>query len=133
MSVINWPHLSSAVSTATDECPTPSPADRRASTSGGRDGSISSYESAKSLSNRMRHRKPVRTKAERLRFTTTREARLHLSMVTVSKSKVEYIGPAASRVPVRMFADNRLRSKQPQITKSSTFERAPPASASRRH
>lgn len=41
-----------------------------------------------------------------------REAKLFLSMVTVSKSKGEYIDPVASRVPVRMFADSWLRSKQ---------------------
>jgi integrase len=48
-------------------------------------------------------------------------------MVTVSKSKGEYIDPVASRVPVRMFADSWLRSKQPPMSKPSyymTLERA---------
>jgi integrase len=48
-------------------------------------------------------------------------------MVTVSKSKGEYIDPSSSRVPVRKFADSWLRSKQPPMSKPSyyvTLERA---------
>ncbi len=90
-------------------------------------GSISPYESAKGRRYRVRYRKPDRTEAEKRGFTTIREAQLYLSMVTVSKAKGEYIDPAASRVPVRMFADSWLRSKQPPMTKPSyymTLERA---------
>lgn len=75
----------------------------------------------------MRYRKPDRTETQKLGFTTMREAKLYLSMVTVSKSKGEYIDPVASRVPVRMFADRWLRSKQPPTSKPSyylTLERA---------
>lgn len=50
-----------------------------------------------------------------------RDAQLYLSSVTVSKSKGEYIDPAASRVPVRMFADSWLRSKQPPMSKPSYY------------
>ncbi|EPD85150.1 hypothetical protein HMPREF1529_01765 [Microbacterium sp. oral taxon 186 str. F0373] len=75
----------------------------------------------------MRYRKPDHTEAEKRCFTTIREAQLYLSMVTVSKSKGEYIAPTSSRVPVRMFADSWLRSKQPPMSKPSyymTLERA---------
>ena len=90
-------------------------------------GSITPYESAKGRRYRVRYRKPDRTEAEKRGFTTMREAKLYLSMVTVSKSKGEYIDPSSSRVPVRMFADSWLRSKQPPMTKPSyymTLERA---------
>ncbi len=89
-------------------------------------GYIAHYESAKGRRYRVRYRKPDRTKAEK-RGTTMREAKLYLSMVTVSKSKGEYIDPSSSRVPVRMFADSWLKSKQPPMTKPSyymTLERA---------
>lgn len=42
-------------------------------------------------------------------------------MVTVSKSNGEYIDPTPSRVPVRMFADSWLRSKQPPTSKPSYY------------
>ena len=90
-------------------------------------GSITPYESAKGRRYRVRYRKPDRTEAEKRGFTTMREAKLYLSMVTVSKSKGEYIDPSTSRVPVRMFADSWLRSKQPPMSKPSyymTLERA---------
>src|SRR6478752_10354109 len=90
-------------------------------------GSITPYESAKGRRYRVRYRKPDLTQAEKRGFTTMREAKLYLSMVTVSKSKGEYIDPSSSRVPVRMFADSWLRSKQPPMSKPSyymTLERA---------
>lgn len=90
-------------------------------------GTITPYESAKGRRYRVRYRKPDHTEAEKRGFTTIREAQLYLSMVTVSKSKGEYIDPASSRVPVRMFADSWLRSKQPPMSKPSyymTLERA---------
>lgn len=89
-------------------------------------GSITPYETAKGRRYRVRYRKPDRTEADKRGFTTVREAKLYLSMVTVSKSKGEYIDPS-SRVPVRMFADSWLRSKQPPMSKPSyymTLERA---------
>ena len=88
---------------------------------------VTPYESAKSRRYRVRYRKPDHTEAEKRGFTTTREAQLYLSMVTVSKSKGEYIDPTSSSVPVRMFADSWLRSKQPPMSKPSycvTLERA---------
>lgn len=90
-------------------------------------GYITPYETAKGRRCRVRYRKPDRTQAEKRSFTTMREAKLYLSMVTVSKSKGEYIDPSSSRVPVRMFADRWLRSKQPPMSKPSyymTLERA---------
>jgi hypothetical protein len=90
-------------------------------------GTITPYETAKGRRYRVRYRKPDRTEAQKRGFTTMREAKLYLSMVTVSKSKGEYIDPVASRVPVRMFADSWLRSKQPPMSKPSyymTLERA---------
>ncbi|MDT0116510.1 hypothetical protein Q9R20_05845 [Microbacterium sp. PRF11] len=90
-------------------------------------GTITSYERAKGRRYRVRYRKPDRTETQKRGFTTMREAKLYLSMVTVSKSKGEYIDPVASRVPVRMFADSWLRSKQPPMSKPSyymTLERA---------
>lgn len=81
-------------------------------------GSITPYESAKGRRYRVRYRKPDRTKAEKRGFTTMRQAKLYSSMVTVSKSKGEYIAPATSRVPVRLFADSWLRSKQPPTSKA---------------
>ena len=50
-------------------------------------GSITPYESVKGRRYRVRYRKPDRTEAEKRGFTTMREAKLYLSMVTVSKSK----------------------------------------------
>lgn len=82
-------------------------------------GSITPYESAEGRRYRVRYRKPDRAEAEKRGFTTMREAKLYLSMVTVSKPKGEYIDPSSSRVPVRMFADNWLRSKQPPMSKPS--------------
>src|SRR3954447_11853560 len=90
-------------------------------------GSITPYESAKGRRYRVRYRRPDRTEAEKRGFTTMREAELYLAMVTVSKAKGEYIDPVSSRVPVRMFADSWLRSKQPPMSKPSyymTLERA---------
>jgi len=90
-------------------------------------GTITAYETAKGRRYRVRYRKPDHTETQKRGFTTMREAQLYLSMVTVSKSKGEYIDPAASRVPVRMFADSWLRSKQPPMSKLSyymTLERA---------
>lgn len=90
-------------------------------------GTITPYESAKGRRYRVRYRKPDHTEAEKRGFTTMREAKLYLSMVTVSKSKGEYIDPTTSRVPVLMFADSWLRSKQPPMSKPSyyvTLERA---------
>lgn len=55
--------------------------------------SITPYESAKGSRYRVRNRKPDHTEAEKRGFTTIREAKLYLSMVTVSKSKGEYIDP----------------------------------------
>lgn len=48
-------------------------------------------------------------------------------MVTVSKSKGDYVDPTSSRVPAGMFADSWLRSKRPPMSKPSyymTLERA---------
>lgn len=90
-------------------------------------GSITPYESAKGRRYRVRCRRPDRSEAEKRGFTTMREAKLYLSMVTVSKSKGEYSDPSTSRVPLRMFADSWLRSKQPPMSKPSyymTLERA---------
>jgi len=90
-------------------------------------GTITPYETAKGRRYRVRYRKPDRTETQKRGFRTMREAKLYLSMVTVSKSKGEYIDPVASRVPVRMFADSWLRSKQPPMSKPSyymTLERA---------
>jgi integrase len=84
-------------------------------------GSITSYESAKGRRYRVRYRKPDRTQAEKRGFTTMRDAKLYLSTVTVSKSKGEYIDPVSSRVPVSMFADSWLRSKQPPMSKPSYY------------
>ena len=53
-------------------------------------GSIASYETTKGRRYRVRYRKPDRTQAEKRGFTTMREAKLYLAMVTVSKSKGEY-------------------------------------------
>ncbi|WP_299091588.1 site-specific integrase [uncultured Microbacterium sp.] len=90
-------------------------------------GTISPYETVKGRRYRVRYRRPDRTEAEKRGFTTMGDAQLYLSMVTVSKSKGEYIDPKASRVPVRMFAASWLRSKQPPMSKPSyymTLERA---------
>lgn len=90
-------------------------------------GTITSYETVKGRRYRVRYRKPDHTAAEKRGFTTMREAQLYLSMVTVSKSKGEYIDPNASRIPVKMFVDSWLRSKRPPMSKPSyyiTLERA---------
>jgi hypothetical protein len=90
-------------------------------------GSITPYESPKGRRYRVRYRKPDRTEAEKRGFTTMREAKLYLSMATASKAKGEYIDPTLSRVAVGMFADSRLRSKQPPMSKPSydmTLEQA---------
>lgn len=90
-------------------------------------GTITPYETVNGRRYRVRYRKPDRTEGQKRGFTTMREAKLYLSMVTVSKSKGEYIDPVASRVPARMFADSWLRSKQPPMSKPSyymTLERA---------
>lgn len=50
-------------------------------------GSITPYETVKGRRYRVRYRKPDRTEAEKRGFTTMREAKLDLSMVTVSKSR----------------------------------------------
>ena len=84
-------------------------------------GTITPYESAKGRRYRVRYRKPDRTEAEKRGFTTMRDAKLYLSMVTVSKSKGDYIDPSSSRVPVRMFADGWLRSKRPPMSKPSYY------------
>ncbi|GAA2073690.1 N-terminal phage integrase SAM-like domain-containing protein [Microbacterium hatanonis] len=84
-------------------------------------GTITPYETANGRRYRVRYRKPDRTEAQKRGFTTMREAKLYLSMVTVSKSKGEYIDPVASRVPVRMFADGWLRSKRPPMSKPSYY------------
>ncbi len=84
-------------------------------------GSIDPYETTKGRRYRVRYRKRDRMQAEKRGFTTMREAKLYLSMVTVSKAKGEYIDPVASRVPVRMFSDSWLRSKQPPMSKPSYY------------
>jgi hypothetical protein len=74
-------------------------------------GTITPYETANGRRYRVRYRKPDRTEGQKRGFTTIRE----------------YIDPVASRVPVRMFADSWLRSKQPPMSKPSyymTLERA---------
>ena len=60
-------------------------------------GTITAYETAKGRRYRVRYRKPDRTETQKRGFTTMREAKLYLSMVTVSKSKGEYIDPVAPR------------------------------------
>lgn len=90
-------------------------------------GSITPYETVKGRRYRVRYRRPDHTETEKRGFATMGDAQLYLSMVTVSKSKGEYIDPKASRVPVRMFSDSWLRSKQPPMSKPSyymTLERA---------
>lgn len=90
-------------------------------------GTITSHEMVKGRRYRMRYRKPDHTAAEKRGFTMMGEAKLYLSMVTVAKSKGEYIDRRASRVPVVMFADSWLRSKRPPMSKPSyymTLERA---------
>lgn len=84
-------------------------------------GYITPYETAKGRRYRVRYRKPDHTETQKRGFTTMREAQLYLSMVTVSKSKGEYIDPSSSRVPVRMFADSWLRAKQPPMSKPSYY------------
>src|SRR3954451_3731384 len=98
-------------------------------------GSITPYESAKGRRYRVRYRRPDRTEAEKRGFTTMREAELYLAVITVSKAKGDYIDPVASRVPVRMFADSWLRSKQPPMTKPSYVRRSsrPGRTTSRRY
>ena len=71
-------------------------------------GTITPYESAKGRRYRVRYRKPDHSEAEKRGFTTMREAELYLAMVTVSKAKGDYIDPASSKAPVRMFADSWL-------------------------
>jgi integrase len=84
-------------------------------------GTISSYETVNGRRYRVRYRKPDHTETQKRGFPTMREAKLYLSMVTVSKSKGEYIDPTASRVPVQMFADSWLRSKHPPMSKPSYY------------
>lgn len=84
-------------------------------------GSVRPYETTKGRRYRVRYRRPDHTEAEKRGFTTIREAQLYLSTVTVSKAAGEYIDPVASRVPLRMFADSWLRSKQPPMTKPSYY------------
>ena len=85
-------------------------------------GLITAYETTKGRRYRVRYRKRDLTEAQKRGFTTMREAQLYLSTVTVSKSTGEYIDPASSRVPVRMFADSWLRSKQPPMSKPSYYK-----------
>lgn len=90
-------------------------------------GTITPYETVKGRRYRVRYRRPDHTETEKRGFATMGDAQLYLSMVTVSTSKGEYIDPKASRVPVRMFSDSWLRSKQPPMSKPSyymTLERA---------
>ncbi|MFS0712259.1 hypothetical protein ABC195_00125 [Microbacterium sp. 2P01SA-2] len=84
-------------------------------------GTITRNKTGKGRRYRVRYRKPDHTEAEKRGFTTIREAKLCLSMVTVAKSKGEYIDPPSSRVPVRMFADSWLRSEQPPMSKPSYY------------
>jgi len=84
-------------------------------------GTITPYETVKGRRYRVRYRKPDHTETQKRGFTTMREAKLYLSMVTVSKSKGEYIDPSSSRVPVRMFAESWLRSKHPPMSKPSYY------------
>src|SRR3546814_17773835 len=74
-------------------------------------GSITPYESVNGRRYRVRYRKPDRTEAEKRGLTTLREAKLYLSMVTVSKTKGEYIDQSYSRVPVIMLAASWIRCK----------------------
>ncbi len=90
-------------------------------------GTITSYETVNGRRYRVRYRKPDRSEAQKRGFTTMRDAELYLSLVTVSKSKGEYVDPSTSRVPVLLFADSWLRSKRPPMSKPSyytTLERA---------
>ncbi|HAQ59995.1 MAG TPA: site-specific integrase [Microbacterium sp.] len=84
-------------------------------------GTISPYETVNGRRYRVRYRKPDHTETQKRGFATIREAKLYLSMVTVSKSKGDYIDPTASRVPVQMFADSWLRSKHPPMSKPSYY------------
>ena len=84
-------------------------------------GSVRPFETAKGRRYRVRYRRPDHTEAEKRGFTTIREAQLYLSTVTVSKATGEYIDSMASRVPVKMFADSWMRSKQPPMTKPSYY------------
>ena len=71
-------------------------------------GSITPYESAEGRRYRVRYRKPDRTEAEKRGFTTMREAKLYLSMVTVSKSKGEYIDPIVAIMRDAKYRDLRI-------------------------
>jgi len=84
-------------------------------------GISTSYETAKGRRYRVRYRKPDHTETQKRGFMTMREAQLYLSMVTVSKSKGEYIDPSSSRMPVRMFADSWPGSKQPPMSTPSYY------------
>lgn len=84
-------------------------------------GTISPYETVNGRRYRVRYRKPDHTETQKRGFTTMREAKLYLSMVTVSKSQGDYIDPSSSRVPVQMFADSWLRSKHPPMSKPSYY------------
>lgn len=84
-------------------------------------GSVRPYEMAKGRRCPVRYRRPDHTEGEKRGFTTIREAQVYLSTVTMSKATGEYIDPAASRVPLRMFADSWLRSKQPPMTKPTYY------------
>lgn len=87
--------------------------------SGGRHRLHHPFETLKCRRYRVRYRKPDLNEAEKRGFETVREAKLYLSTVTMSKSTGEYIDPASWRVPVKMFADSWLRSKQPPMSKPS--------------
>lgn len=64
-------------------------------------GTITPYETGKGRRYRVRYRKPDLSEAQKRGFTTMRDAPHYVSMVTVSKSKGEYIDPSSSRVPVK--------------------------------
>jgi integrase len=83
--------------------------------------SIAPYETTNGRRYRVRYRKPDGMAAEKRGFTTMREAKLYLSMATMSKSKGEYIDPVSFRVHVRMFADSWLQSRQPPMSKPSYY------------
>jgi integrase len=74
-------------------------------------GSVHPYDSAKGRRYRVLYRKPDHSQGQKRGFTTKKEAQLFLSTVEISKSRGDYIDPAAGRIRISDYGASWLESQ----------------------
>jgi len=74
-------------------------------------GSVHPYTTSNGRRYRVLYRKPDHTQGQKRGFTTKKEAELYLATVEVSKSRGEYIDPAAGRITVAQLGSTWIEAQ----------------------